>query len=310
MLSDARTLLANRTSPRDAVRAQMYRDRLTTWENIQKTYGVTMEDLVACIAPRSNCSLIEFAGRQNEALRRWMETAVPDATQTSLNRVRQVQSLLRNNIERLTNNAKRGITGAVSCMNTYSQMAQSNAPLNDVPKLGGGPIKGIIAGSAAAAGGVVALKAYQEAKAIDRELAETQALINSLNSGGSSSGSTSTSSGGSTSTTTTTTYSATGTYSCTPGSGASEPCNRAVASGGCDPFSISFTVTGSTVRDNCNWLIGSVSGSTFTDRYTGTSSTTLPMSGTLPGAGSSTQWTGTETYRGNAYRIVLTVTRR
>jgi hypothetical protein len=328
-LRNARAKLLDRTSPRDPAAALLYKNDISAWEQVQRIFGVTMEDLGRCIQGSiqrpPTCGLLDFAARQNEALRaneqlqRFVESTLPNATRDTLNRVRQAQRLVQNNVERLTGNATRGMTGAVSCLDVYATQAQSNAPLSETTRLSGGsPVKAIVAGSAAAAGGAVAIKSYQDLKKSEREAeelaAETQRLINTI---GTSSGSTGSTSGGSTSTGGSTsggvngTFSVTASYSCTSGgTSASEPCNRAVANLGCDPLAFSFTVTNGVLRDSCSWLTGSVSsGGVFSGRYTGTASLAMPMSGTLPSSGS-VQWTGSDSHRGNSYRITLTVTRR
>ena len=180
------------------------------------------------------------------------------------------------------------------------------------PNSGGGGAGKAIAAAAAAGGGAVAgLYAWNELKKAQEE---ADALVNSLPSGGGSTGGGSTgggSTGGGTANRFDGTYAATASRNCTPGSGASEPCNQALASGGCNPTSFTFTVTGGVVRDTCGWLSAATISSSgfYSGRYTGTASLNLLVTGPFSTT-SSFPLTGSETYRGNSYSATITITRR
>lgn len=175
---------------------------------------------------------------------------------------------------------------------------------------GGGAGKAIVGAAAAGGGAVATLYAWNEYKKAQEEADE---LLNSLPGGGGSTGGGSTG-GGSTGGGANQfdgTYTATASRSCTPGSGAAEPCNQAFASGSCSPTSFTFTVSGGVVRDTCGWLsAASISSSgLYSGRYTGTASTNLLVTGSFSTT-SSFPLTGSETYRGNAYSATITITKR
>jgi hypothetical protein len=164
-------------------------------------------------------------------------------------------------------------------------------------KAGGGGVGTAIKLGAGLGGGVagalVLANALKDLKSAESDVAAASA--------GSSSSSSSSS-------TATANYSGTVTYSCTAGAGAAEPCNRAPSFSGCSNSTITFSVSGGVLTDTCGWLTrGSVSSNVYSGRYTGTASQSMPMTGTVS---SGAVWSGTDTFKGNTYRITIAVQSR
>lgn len=131
-LGDARKILADHTIPSQASALQMelHKTKLETWEAAQKTFGVTIEELYACMKPGSACSLQDFVKRQNQAFQRWMQTFSSESTQGARDRVEKARELLQNNVKRLAGNATGSIRAAVGCMDQHIKAGSSAEPVD------------------------------------------------------------------------------------------------------------------------------------------------------------------------------------
>ncbi|MBI4265741.1 MAG: hypothetical protein HY657_15305 [Acidobacteria bacterium] len=201
VIGDAKDIVLDTTTPPTLARAaevEDYRARITAWDSVAQVYGVTMEDLLRCLTPGSGCNIFDFAMRQNQALRRWIESLADSGTQGAINRVRDARDLFQGWTSQSTSLAIGSTTAAVNCMNDYVYRARSVAgdpvDLRDPapsqpsqpagpPQAGGGGIgAGTIAAIVAAGVGIpVAVK-------VGLDAAE-RAGANSVSQSGSSSGS-------------------------------------------------------------------------------------------------------------------------
>jgi hypothetical protein len=169
-LGDARKILADKTIPSQASALQMelHKTKIETWEQIQKTFAVTVEDLWACMAPGSTCNMLDFMKKQKQAFQRWMQTFSSESTQGARERVGKARELLQNNVKQLAGNAIGSIGAAVACMDLHVKAGAAADPVDTgnppqgaqtIPKKGGGPVPRIlIAGGAAAATAVTLAK--------------------------------------------------------------------------------------------------------------------------------------------------------
>lgn len=131
-LADARKVLQNRTSPpaaRVAAHAA-YQEWIDSFEQISATFGVTLEDLERCLMT-SGCSMADFAKRQSQAFQKWMESYLSGSTQTALERVRAVRSMLDGYVKQLGGTAAGSAAAAVQCMKEYELAQVSNAGVVD-----------------------------------------------------------------------------------------------------------------------------------------------------------------------------------
>jgi hypothetical protein len=180
-LGDASRILADHTAPSQASAHQMelHKIKLETWESIQKTFGVTVEELYRCMAPGSGCSLQDFVKRQSQAFQRWMQTFSSESTQGARDRVEKARELLQNNVKRLAGNATGSIRAAVGCMDQHIKAgstadavdARQTGPAHPTPpKSGGGAGTAVKVGlgvGGAVAAGIVLKNALGDLKDIE-----------------------------------------------------------------------------------------------------------------------------------------------
>ena len=133
-IADAGKMLKVKTAPSQASALDMDKhiNTLESWEAIQASFGVSMKDLLECLGPNSNCSLIDFMAKQKEAFQQWMQTFLGDGTQAAIDRVTRAQSLLQNHVKQLSGTAAGSIKAAASCMSDYSQRAQAPRDVVDL----------------------------------------------------------------------------------------------------------------------------------------------------------------------------------
>jgi hypothetical protein len=169
-LGDARKILADKTIPSQASALQMelHKAKIEAWEQIQKTFAVTVEDLYACMAPGSKCNMLDFMKNQNQAFQRWMQTFSSESTQGARERVSKARELLQNNVKQLAGNATGSIGAAVACMDLHVKAGAAadavdtrnppQKPQTIAKKGGSAAPRLLIAGGAAAAAAVTLAK--------------------------------------------------------------------------------------------------------------------------------------------------------
>jgi hypothetical protein len=186
-LGDARRVLADHTAPSQASAHQMelHKIKLETWESMQKTFGVTVEELYRCMAPGSGCSLQDFVKRQSQAFQRWMQTFSSESTQGAHDRVDKARELLQKNVKQLASNATDSMSAAVSCMDQHIQAGSTadavdlrqTGPAHPTPPKGGGgagtAVKVGLGVGGAVAAGIVLKNALDDLKNIEAANAST-----------------------------------------------------------------------------------------------------------------------------------------
>lgn len=140
------TLLKN--NPTAAALADL-RDQKKKWDDwgeLTKATATTLEDLSKCIST-PGCSLIEFAGRQKEAFRLWIQSLASDGLSAASERVSKAASLYRGYVNRALSMAHNSMLN--SCAADFEQSATNNpvdardpsnsqAPPTTTAKSGGG----------------------------------------------------------------------------------------------------------------------------------------------------------------------------
>ena len=284
-------------------------EKFKTWTEYARAMQVSMDDLGQCINTRG-CSLIEFARRQNQALKEWSERLAEEGLSKANDRVAKAAKLLKNYVERTLNLATNGTLGAVNmCVTRYEQQATTsntaaNQPAQPTPQGGGAKVSGGGGGSgkaiglAVAAGGAVAGALYASKLASDLGEELFTPTTTTTTGGGT------TNTGGGTTSSTANYTAAVDTRTCT-GNSTIEPCNSSPeTTGTCNALSFTVSVSGGQVSSCRNWLSGTISGGTFTGTYQGSCGANPgpAVSGSIPGTVS-----GTSNCRGNQYTIRMTI---
>lgn len=118
-IADASKVLkdATKTAAQKANAYDPFKAWLEEGERITQMYQATLADLGRCLESGPPGCLLDFAARQNEAFKRWMNSFLSEGTQTAIERVKAAESILQNHVTRLASVAQGDLHAAVASMN-------------------------------------------------------------------------------------------------------------------------------------------------------------------------------------------------
>jgi hypothetical protein len=189
------TLLKNNPTAAALSDLRNQKKKWDDWGELTKATATTLEDLSKCIST-PGCSLIEFARRQNEAFRLWIQSLASDGLSAASERVSKAASLYRGYVNRALSMAHNSMLN--SCAADFEQSATNSPvdardpsnlqarPTTTVKSGGGGGATAVRVGAAV---GVIGVGGVVLKKQLDKIMADSAGTTTSSSGSSSSSNS-------------------------------------------------------------------------------------------------------------------------